>query len=70
MKYWLKNLSLKRNTSSNIRKKKLSNKLKPKRKFYDYEAKYNPRKTEHIILQKLAKTMKKLIQLHLKHTIF
>ena len=30
--------------------------LKPKRKFYDYEAKYNPHaKTEHIIPVKLSK---------------
>ena len=30
--------------------------LKPKRKFYDYQAKYNPKaKTEHIIPVKLSK---------------
>ena len=30
--------------------------LKPKRKFYDYEAKYNPKaKTEHIIPVKISK---------------
>ena len=36
--------------------------LKPKRKFYDYEAKYNPKaKTEHIIPVNLNKTQYKLV---------
>ena len=42
--------------------------LKPKRKFYDYEAKYNPKaKTEHIIPVKLdQKSMKKVTETALK----
>ena len=42
--------------------------LKPKRKFYDYEAKYNPKaKTEHIIPVKMSrKNYKKVCQIALK----
>ena len=42
--------------------------LKPKRKFYDYEAKYNPKaKTEHIIPVNLnKKDLKKITDIALK----
>ena len=42
--------------------------LKPKRKFYDYEAKYNPKaKTEHIIPVELKKKqLKKITDIALK----
>ena len=50
-------------------KKKLGTiELKPKRKFYDYEAKYNPKaKTKHIIPVDLSKTnLKKITDIALK----
>ena len=42
--------------------------LKPKRKFYDYEAKYNPKaKTQHIIPVELnSKNLKKITNIALK----
>ena len=53
----MKNLSLEGNSSSNYGQKKLGAiELQPKRKFYDYKAKYNSNaKTKHIIPVNLSK---------------
>ena len=65
----MKNISLEeRYTSRDIRKKKLGAiELRPKRKFYDYKAKYDIKsKTEHIIPVKLQKKINKVLNIAFK----